>query len=141
MPEVNHKDLKKYLDEHKKNPKGDQFAPVYLIFGEELLVKTAFEALLAFLLPVSKRSLNYTPFDGCVETSEIPVQDLMRIRATAQKEFNNVGLISGLKHRFVPRGPMMQVPEERFFSSVAPKQIMLEKAPVSDHHDEIMETV
>ena len=64
MPEVNHTDLKKYLDELKKKPKGDQFAPVYLVFGEDLLVKAAFEALLAFLLPESKRSLNYTPFDG-----------------------------------------------------------------------------
>jgi DNA polymerase-3 subunit delta len=63
MPTISYKDLEKYLNERGDAP----FAPVYLIFGEEMLVKGAFDALLEALLPASKRNTNYDPLDGAHE--------------------------------------------------------------------------
>ena len=66
MPEINHQLLHKYL----KDLAGDaekQFAPVYLFFGEELLVKTAYAELLDALLPEKNRSANFYPVEGAVE--------------------------------------------------------------------------
>ena len=60
MPVINYKDLKKYLAEPGSKP----FAPVYLIYGEEMLVQSAFDELLDALVPVSQRSINYEPLDG-----------------------------------------------------------------------------
>ena len=60
MPIVNYKELKKYLAELGSNP----FAPVYLIYGEEMLTQNAFVELLDVLVPVSQRSINYEPLDG-----------------------------------------------------------------------------
>ena len=37
---------------------------VYLVFGEELLYKTAYKKLLDILVPPASRSLNYEPVDG-----------------------------------------------------------------------------
>mgnify|MGYP001821474004 CR=1 FL=1 len=66
MPEINHKLLKKYLKDLSADP-AKQFAPVYLIFGEELLVKSAYDDLLETLLPAANRTANYDPVDGTVE--------------------------------------------------------------------------
>ena len=66
MPEISHKLLKKYL----KDLKGDsakEFAAVYLLFGEELLVKNAYDELLDALLPAGNRSANYDPVEGATE--------------------------------------------------------------------------
>ena len=63
MPTISYKDLEKYLNERGDAP----FAPVYLIFGEEMLVKNAFETLLDALVPASKRNTNYEPLDGANE--------------------------------------------------------------------------
>ena len=63
MPVISYKDLKKYLQERGEDP----FLPVYLIFGEDLLTKGAFEALLNALIPASERSINYEPLDGTHE--------------------------------------------------------------------------
>ena len=60
MPIISYKDLKKYLAELGRNP----FAPVYLIYGEEMLTQKAFDELLDALVPVSQRSINYEPLDG-----------------------------------------------------------------------------
>lgn len=60
MPIISYKDLQKHLNKRGDTP----FAPVYLIFGEEMLVKSAFDALLDVLVPASKRSTNYEPLDG-----------------------------------------------------------------------------
>ncbi len=57
MPELTYKDLEKHLSEKK-------FSPVYLIYGEEFLYKTAFETILNALIPPSERSLNYEPVDS-----------------------------------------------------------------------------
>lgn len=60
MPEISYKDLKKYLRDREDRP----FEPIYLIYGEEMLVKTAFDDLLNALVPASNRSMNYEPLDG-----------------------------------------------------------------------------
>jgi len=60
MSVIKHKELNKCL---KALADGD--APgTFLIHGEELLVKTALEALLATLLPGEARKLSYEPVDG-----------------------------------------------------------------------------
>ena len=66
MPEIHHKLLMKYLKDLNEDPE-KQFASVYLIFGEELLVKTAFDELLEKILPGAGRSANYDPVEGAVE--------------------------------------------------------------------------
>ena len=63
MPIINYKELEKYI----KDEKEDQFAPVLLIYGEELLCKEAFEKLLDAMVPGSGRSLNYDPVEGSSE--------------------------------------------------------------------------
>ena len=59
MPELNYSKLNSYLNGKKPPP----FYPVYMIYGEESLYKTAFNTLLDSIIPVSKRSLNYDPMD------------------------------------------------------------------------------
>jgi len=63
MPVVNYKELKKYLSDRGD----DLFFPVYLIYGEDLLTKGAFDALLNALIPAPERSINYEPLDGTYE--------------------------------------------------------------------------
>jgi DNA polymerase-3 subunit delta len=60
MPIINYKDLRKYL----KGRGSDPFLPTYLIYGEELLVRGAFDELLNALIPATRRSINYDPLDG-----------------------------------------------------------------------------
>lgn len=60
MAEINYKKVDSYL----KGLETKSFAPVYLIYGEELLYKTVFEALLEALIPAAKQNLNYEPIDG-----------------------------------------------------------------------------
>ena len=68
MPKVKHEISYKALQSYLKNLEEKQlsggFAPVYLIYGEELLYKTALEELLKVLMPAAKRSLNYEPIEG-----------------------------------------------------------------------------
>ena len=85
MPEINHKLLKKYLKDLSADP-AKEFAPVYLIFGEELLVKTAYDEILGMMLPDAKRSANYDPVDGAVEN----IYDLI-------ERVNTFSLLSGPK--------------------------------------------
>jgi len=63
MPTISYKDLAKHLSQRGHAP----FAPVYLIFGEEMLVKSAFETLLDAMVPGSMRTTNYEPMDGTHE--------------------------------------------------------------------------
>jgi DNA polymerase-3 subunit delta len=66
MPEINHQLLSKYLTDIATDP-DKQFAPVYLFFGEEMLVKTAYGELLDALLPEENRQANYEPIEGASE--------------------------------------------------------------------------
>ena len=63
MPIISHKELETYLQDRGNN----RFFPVYLIYGEDLLTKGAFDALLNTLIPASERSINYEPLDGTQE--------------------------------------------------------------------------
>jgi len=47
MPEINYKELNNYL----KDRKAGEFAPVYLIYGQEMLYKNSLEALVHALIP------------------------------------------------------------------------------------------
>ena len=58
MPVIKHKQLQKEL-KRLQDPPG-----VFLIHGEELLVKTALERILQVLLPGDARKLSYEPLDG-----------------------------------------------------------------------------
>ncbi len=60
MPIISYKDVQNYISGQTDRP----FAPVYLIFGEELLTRNAFNELLDALLPASSRDVNYEPLDG-----------------------------------------------------------------------------
>ena len=64
MPEIQYKNLKDYLKNLKENQKAGGFAPVYLIYGEALLYKSALDNLLDVLLPKKNRNFNYEPIDG-----------------------------------------------------------------------------
>jgi len=66
MPEISHKLLKKYLKDIKSDP-AKEFAAVYLLFGDELLVKNAFDELVDIMLPARDRSANYEPREGATE--------------------------------------------------------------------------
>jgi DNA polymerase-3 subunit delta len=57
MPELPCSQLDRYLKGLPDKPP----CPVYLLYGEEVLYKSAFERLLDSLLPEGKRSLNYDP--------------------------------------------------------------------------------
>jgi DNA polymerase III subunit delta len=59
MAEIDQKDLTAHLEVAAQ----EGFAPVYLIYGEELLVKEAFKALLDRMLPETARGLSYEAFD------------------------------------------------------------------------------
>jgi len=63
MGEISYPDLKAYLKQ-LDTPSERRPVPVYLIHGEELLVRTAFEEILQRLLPGAPGSLNYEPMDG-----------------------------------------------------------------------------
>jgi DNA polymerase-3 subunit delta len=63
MPVISYKELKKHLNSRGEDP----FAPVYLIYGEEMLTKSAFDELLGAMVPASERSINYEPLDGAHE--------------------------------------------------------------------------
>lgn len=63
MASINYKDLKPYLEHLKKS----DLPPVYLIFGEEFLCKTALEAVLNRLAEETEeasRNYSYEPVDG-----------------------------------------------------------------------------
>ncbi len=70
MSVISYKELKKYLKSIEKDGGEEQFPPVCLIYGEELLYKTAFDNFLNALIPVSTRSFNYEPIGG--ENEKIP---------------------------------------------------------------------
>jgi DNA polymerase-3 subunit delta len=60
MAVIAHTRLQEYIDQSQVS----NFAPVFLVHGEELLCKRALDTLLAALLPGKARDLNYEPLDG-----------------------------------------------------------------------------
>ena len=108
MPEINHKLLKKYLNELSTDP-AERFSPVYLIFGEELLVKTAYDDLLEMLLPAAKRTANYDPMEETVEN----IYDVI-------ERVNTFSLLSGPK--------VVAMRESRIFYTKQDKSRLLENS-------------
>lgn len=108
MPEINHKLLKKYLKDLTGDP-AKQFSPVYLIYGEELLVKTAYNDLLEMLLPAANRTANYDPVEGTIEN----IYDVI-------ERVNTFSLLSG------PKVVAMQ--ESRIFYAKQDKSRLLENS-------------
>ena len=109
MPEINYKEI----DSHLKNAKhstGDAGAvpPVYLIYGEELLCKSAFERILNCLLPSSERELNFEPLGG--EIDAVP---------EAIQRMNTYSLLPGTK--------VIALNDSRIFYSKQDEDAILEK--------------
>ena len=86
MSEINYKALKSYLKDLEEDRETKGFAPVYLIYGEELLYKTAFEELLNALMPDVNRSLNYEPIGGANKNLQEAIERV-----------NTYSLLSGTK--------------------------------------------
>ncbi|MGD8471749.1 MAG: hypothetical protein PVJ82_10185, partial [Desulfobacteraceae bacterium] len=117
MPEINHKLLKNYLEDLKSDPAGD-FAAVYLIFGEELLVKNAYNELLKALLPAGNRSANYDPVEGTIEN----IYDVI-------ESVNTFSLLPGTK--------VVALRESRIFYTRDNKDRLLENAKTAYDSDDI----
>jgi DNA polymerase-3 subunit delta len=86
MPEINHKDLPAYLKNLGKHHQLQESSPLFLIYGEELLYKTAFEELRNELIPDAKRNLNYIAFDGAIDDITEAIENV-----------NTYSLLSGTK--------------------------------------------
>ena len=109
MSEIHFKELKNYLIALEKNRKTEAAAPVYLIFGEELLWNTALEDLLDALIPGRDRSLNYDPFDGTNENIKAAIEGV-----------NTYSLLSGTK--------VVAIIDSKIFYSKQDEGNLLEKA-------------
>ena len=64
MTEVNYKNIKNYISDLNAKEKAGKPEQVYLIYGEELLCKSALSELLDFLLPTRDRAVGQHVFDG-----------------------------------------------------------------------------
>ena len=114
MPVITYKDLSKYL----KHRGGDPFVPVYLIFGEELLVKGSFDELLDALIPASQRSINYDPIDG----TQANIHDVI-------EKLNTFSLLPGSK--------VIALRDSRIFYARQDKGRLMENARQAFEEDEI----
>ncbi len=118
MTVVDYKHLKQHLDGINRNAGKGADSPVYLIYGEELLYKKAFGALLDTLLPQADKSLNYEPVDG----------DLEEVSETMEK-MNTYSLLSGRK--------VVAVHGSKIFYSADDRQMLVDKAKASFASDDI----
>jgi len=114
MPEINYRELSNYL---KEKQTGD-FAPVYLIYGQELLYKASLETLLNVLIPANKRSLNYEPIDGTNANIKRAIDQL-----------NTYSLLSGTK--------VVAICDSKIFYSKQDQGRLLEKAKEAYDTDNI----
>ena len=105
MPVISYKDLSKYIADRGPDP----FLPVYLIYGEELLVRDSFEELLKALLPASQRNLNYDPLDGI----QVNIHEVV-------ERVNTFSLLPGTK--------VIALRDSRIFYARQDKQQLLENA-------------
>jgi len=114
MPIINYKELKKYFKELGNNP----FASVYLIYGEEMLTKNAFDTLLDVLVPASVRSINYEPLDGAQEN----IHDVIG-------RVNTYSLLPGIK--------VIALRDSKIFYAGVDKDRLLENAKKAYEDDNI----
>ena len=86
MPEINHKLLKKYLKDLSADP-AKQFAPVYLIFGEELLARSVVKRAGMF-----KSAYFINNGDGVFDKRILPAEaQFSPIRDILSADFNEDG--------------------------------------------------
>ncbi len=109
MSEIHYKELKNYLIELEKNRKTEAAAPVYLIYGEELLWNDALETLLDALIPEKDKSLNYDSVDGSNENIKAAIERV-----------NTYSLLSGTK--------VVAIIDSKIFYSKQDEGNLLEKA-------------
>ncbi|CAB5140475.1 DNA polymerase III delta subunit (EC [Olavius algarvensis associated proteobacterium Delta 3] len=60
MTEISYKEIETHIQEADASG----YAPIYLIYGDELLVAEAYRSLLDAMIPEASRSLNFEAFDG-----------------------------------------------------------------------------
>ncbi|MBF0449536.1 MAG: hypothetical protein HQK75_02435 [Candidatus Magnetomorum sp.] len=82
MADFNHNAFEKMID----NLTADQITPVYMIHGDEFLVKNIVKRLKEKLLPKSKQKTNFNPIDGAIDL--IP---------SAIEQLNTFSLIPGIR--------------------------------------------
>ena len=75
MTVIKHSDVQRHLKRLAQD-KGSDLYPVYLLFGEEVLAKTALQTVLTFLMPESARQYGYEALDGSPENVLEAVQRL-----------------------------------------------------------------
>ena len=114
MPEINYRELKNYL----KGRKTGDFAPVYLIYGQELLYKNSLDALVRALIPESQRSLGYEAVEGTNENIKEAIE-----------RSNTYSLLSGTK--------VVALCDSKIFYSKQDQSRLLEKAKQAYDADDI----
>lgn len=67
MAQIGYHDLVAHLQKAKA-------APVYLVLGEEMLCKSALDAIVAALVPPDQRAVSYDPLDGSAENVAVAVE-------------------------------------------------------------------
>jgi len=67
MPEILHSEIKSYLSELKTASGSKPLPPVILIFGDELLYKSALQTLLDVMIHPENQAFSYEPVDGIPE--------------------------------------------------------------------------
>lgn len=120
MSVLNYKQLKTYLQDLKV----EQVAPVYLIYGDELLYKKALEDVLNRIIsdsPGASKDFNYEPIDGANEN--IP---------EAVERINTFSLLLGKK--------IVAICDSKVFYRKEDKEKFLEKAQEAYDKDEIQKT-
>jgi DNA polymerase-3 subunit delta len=69
MAEMNYRQLESHLEGIDRSDPAADAGPVFLIFGDDMLVEKAFTGLLDRLLPADQRSFGYEPLDGTIATA------------------------------------------------------------------------
>ncbi len=98
--------------------KAGDFAPVYLIYGQELLYKNSLEALVHALIPADQRSLGYEPVEGTNENIKEAIE-----------RSNTYSLLSATK--------VVAICDSKIFYSKQDQDRLLEKAKEAYDTDDI----
>lgn len=75
MTVIKHNEVQRHLKRLTQD-KGSRGCPVFLLYGEEVLTKTALQTILAFLIPGSSRQYSYEAWEGTHENVLAAVQSL-----------------------------------------------------------------
>lgn len=109
MATISHKDLNKFLAGLKSAVAQKTAPPVFLIYGEEVLYKSALDGILDILVPAEQRNFMYEPFEG--------VDDNV---TAALRSVNTFALLQGIK--------VVALLDSRIFYSGQDTSKLLEKA-------------